>query len=312
MNGKEYQKMKLSVIIPAANEWPTSVFTVRNIYEELRDRVDFEILYVDNSMLPDDKKERAYDQMCGLSRGYPWLKPLKYTDKLSHWQAKNLAVKESTGDFLWFCDAHCIISRDALFRMFNYMCCHHDTLNGTLHLPLTYHIMEYHKLIYKLTGDIQKGLVHYSFSAYREHDEPYQVPCMSTCGMMMSRSLYDELGGWPAELGIYGGGENFINFTLAVLGKTINILPGDALCHHGDKRGYSWNFDDHLRNKTIAAYMYGGVDFAKLFVKHHKGSPDQKERILNSVITNSSCIDHRRVIKSKQKLSIQEWWAKNI
>ena len=298
---------ELSIIIPACNEWPTSVFTVRNIYEELRDRVDFEILYVDNSITNDGKDERAYGQMLGVQRGFKELKPLKYTDKLSHWQAKNLAVKNSTGKFLWFCDAHCVVSRDALFNMLQYYKKHHEELNGTLHLPLTYHIMEYHKLIYKLAGNVDRGEIHYSFSTYRHELKPYQVPCMSTCGMMMSRKIYDDLGGWPTELGIYGGGENFLNFCLAITGKTVNIMSGNSLCHHGDKRGYSWNFDDHLRNKFIATYCFGGLDFVKLFAENSKGNPDQKRKILNSVIENESCKKHRELIKSQQVINIKDW-----
>lgn len=304
--------MKLSVIIPAANEWPTAPFTVRNIYEELRDRCDFEILYVDNSMHKSTEKqpeERTYGQMLGVARGIPELVPLKYDKKLSHWQAKNHAVARSTGDVLWFCDAHCVIARDALINMFNWFRNHHEELDGTLHLPLTYHIMEYHKLIYKLAGDITKGEVHYSFSAYRAGDRPYQVPCMSTCGMMMTKDLYNMLGGWPTELGIYGGGENFLNFTLAVLGKKVHIMPGNALQHHGDKRGYSWNFDDHLRNKFIATYMFGGKDFVELFKDNSRGNPAQKNRILDSVLNNKECKTHRSLIMSQQKMSIQDWWG---
>jgi hypothetical protein len=298
----------LSIIIPACKEWPTAPFTVRNIYEELRDRVDFEILYVDNSMLPEGEDDRAYGQMVGVQRGFKELKPLKYTDKLSHWQSKNLAVQNSTGRFLCFVDAHCVVSRDALFNMYQYYKEHHERLNGTLHLPLTYHIMEYHKLIYKLAGDVSKGEVHYSFSAYRHADEPYQVPCMSTCGMMMTRSLYDFLGGWPTELGIYGGGENFLNFCLAVTGKTVNIMPGHPLCHHGDKRGYSWNFDDHLRNKYIATYCFGGEDFLRLFMENSKGNPDAKRKIMQSVL--DTCGEHREIIKKNQVHTIQDWWTR--
>ena len=302
---------KLSVIIPAANEWPTAPFTVRNIYEELRDRIDFEILYVDNSMSEGDKEERVYGQMLGVQRGFKELRPFKYDEKQSHWQAKNLAVENATGDILWFCDAHCIICRDALYNMFKYYEMFHEELNGTLHLPLTYHIMEYHKLIYKLAGNIKEGHVHYSFSSYRSENEPYQVPCMSTCGMMITKDLYDQLGGWPVELGIYGGGEDFLNFCLAVTGKLVNIMPGHSLCHHGDKRGYSWNFDNHLRNKFIATYMFGGKKFVELFAKYSKGNPDQKRRILDSVLNNKNCIDHRTIIKSQQIIDIKDWWNLN-
>jgi hypothetical protein len=39
---------KLSVIVPFVNEWPQLVFTLGSIAEELRDRVNFEIIAIDN------------------------------------------------------------------------------------------------------------------------------------------------------------------------------------------------------------------------------------------------------------------------
>jgi len=113
---------ELSIIIPWCNEWPQVAFTIRNIAEELRDRVDFEIIAIDNwsentpgSVRP---KDRSHPMLWGTAKMHPWLKVLRYDEKLSHWNAKNLGVQNSTGKFLWFCDAHCIVGRDSLYDMF--------------------------------------------------------------------------------------------------------------------------------------------------------------------------------------------------
>lgn len=306
-------KPELSVILPFCQEWPQLVFTVASIAEELRDRVDFEIIAINNwckeleAQLKAQGKgpDRGLDHLDAVARGQPWLRSLKYEKKLSHWQCKNLGVENSSGKFLWFCDAHCIVSRDALVKMFEYYREHHEELNGTLHLPLTYAILEWRKLIYKLALDLPQGHVHYSFTRYRDAEKPYKVPCMSTCGMMMTRELFDAVGGWPKELGIYGGGENFMNFTLAVLGKSINIMPGEPLRHHGDKRGYYWNNDDFVRNRCIANYMFGGRDLARKFVDGRKGSP----RVLNAIYMDvlDKCEVQREMIKAKQVISIEDW-----
>jgi len=299
----------LSVIIPFVNEYPQVLFTIQNIAQELRDRVDFEIIAVNNFCDEVARQGRKEDQagaaLTAAAALNPWLKVITYRDKLSHWQCKNAAVKASSGRILWFCDAHCIVSRDALFRMFQFYREHHGGLNGTLHLPLTYKIVETRRLIYKLVSEMDRGKLHYSFTSYRDNAAPYRVPCMSTCGMMMTRELYDELGGWPTELGIYGGGENFINFTLAVLGKSVNIMPGEALFHHGEKRGYSWNYLDHKRNQIIAAYLYGGQAWAELFAKNCDGRPNALQAVTQDVFTK--CVEHRRRIKSKQKIDLHEW-----
>lgn len=287
------------------------VFTLRSIAEELWGRVDFEIMAVNNyceeMKKQGQEEDKAGGHIEGCSKGYEWLKALRYTKKLSHWQAKNLGVRESDGEFLMFIDAHCSVTRDSIFNQYNLYKEHWRELNGTLHLPLTYHILEYHKLIYKLKINWDAADVHYSFTPYRDEEAPFRVPCMSTCGMMMHRSIYDELEGWPEIMGIYGGGENFINFTLAVLGKTVNIMPGPPLCHHGDKRSYYWNGDDYVRNRCAATYIFGGTDLARTFVDNRKGSRRVLYGILNSVL--DSCSQRRAKVKENQKLTIQEWAA---
>lgn len=303
---------ELSVIIPFCNEYPQNIFTIQSIAQELRDRVDFEILAVDNYC--DEVKAQGRfrdgggDAVAACAKGNSWLKYLQYTEKLSHWQAKNHAVKHASGKFLWFCDAHCIVSRDSLYRMFAYYRDNYERLDGTLHLPLTYKILEWHRLIYKLDADIERGSVHYSFTSCRDSDRPFRVPCMSTCGMMMTRDLYDEVGGWPRELGIYGGGENFLNFTLAVLGKTVNIYPAEPLFHHGEKRGYAWNYTDLVRNRCVATYIFGGEELARGYINHVKGRPEVLDGIFRDVIAR--CRTHREMIEAKQRIDIREWVQK--
>lgn len=302
---------ELSVIIPFCNEYPQVLFTIQSIAQELRDRVDFEIIAINNYCeevkqqgIPEDK---GFEAVFASGKANPWLKVLSYKDKLSHWQAKNVGVQISTGKFLWFCDAHCSVSRDALYNMFKYYKNTHENLNGSIHLPLTYKILESHKLIYKLVHNPEIGEVHYSFTGYRVCDKAnhYQVPCMSTCGMMITREIYDQLGGWPKNFGIYGGGENFLNFTLAVLGKSVNICCGEPLFHHGDKRGYSWNYNDYTSNRITATYMFGGEALARKYAKHRKGNPDIIQKILNNAL--HKCKEHRELIKKNQVSTIEKW-----
>lgn len=305
---------KLSVIIPFCNEHPQVLFTIQNIAQELRDRTDFEIIAVNNYCDDVSKQGRIEDDAGSAIKssvpGNKWLKYLTYTDKLSHWQSKNLAVKNSIGDVLVFIDAHCIVARDALYKMFDYYSQHHEELNGTIHLPLTYKILESRKLIYKLQTDIDKGIVHYTFTSYRDSDTPYEVPCMSSCGSMMTRKLYDQINGWPTELGIYGGGENYLNFVLAILGKKKWIMPGGALHHHGDKRGYNWNATDFIRNRTIATYMYGDCELARKYIDNSKGDKQTLDNIYNEVITK--CQPHRNIIKKQQVINIEDWLKNHI
>ena len=308
---------KLSIIIPFAQEHPQTAFTVQSIYCELRDKCDFEIIVIDNHCdelqaqldqkgVPRDKGGDYLGQLGGGNR--PWLKYLAYPHKLSHWNAKNVGVKNSDGEFLWFCDAHCVPSSGALIDMFNYYKQNHRELNGTLHMPLSYMLERAGlELIYKLVVDPPKGVVHYSFTRYKKADAPYTVPCMSTCGMMMSREIYDLLGGWPTELGIYGGGEHFVNFTMVTLGKTINIAPTLPLYHYAAPRGYHWNYNDYHRNRCIATYMYGGESWAYRYIKNIKGHHEVKEAIYSTVAGSKACVAHRKHLVPNQIKTIGAW-----
>lgn len=315
-------KNKLSIIIPFANEYPQIEFTINNLWCELRDKIDFEIMAVDNfckqaadqiivvdNVRKNRVADKGYENLLGLSKRHKWLKVLHYEDKLSHWQAKNLGVQNSSGEFLLFIDGHCINSCGSIISMYNYYREHHEELHGTLHLPLAYMLERRGgELIYKLVSNIEVGEVHYSFTRYRQSEAPYEVPCMSTCGMMMSRFLYDELGGWPKELGIYGGGENFINFTLAILGYTKNIYPTEPLYHYAEKRGYNFTYDDYSRNRIIATYMFGGEKLATVWTRNRKGNPAVLQGMLSDIMIK--CKAQRDVLKSKQIIDIEDWLRK--
>ena len=312
---------ELSVIMPYVNEHPQVLFTIRSMAEELRG-LDFEILAVDNSchefkvrgIVPDDGRRR----IDAAAEGNQWLKSIEYGDRASHWQAKNYAVSKATGEVLLFVDGHVVPGRDAVRSMFEFYRREWKRLDGTLHLPLTYKILEWRKLIYRLDVDLSLGKLHYTFDDYREpagpYRIPYQVPCMSSCGMMMHRQIFDLIGGWPVGLGSWGGGENFTNFALAVLGKRVWIWPGKPLYHHGEKRGYPMWRNDIIFNRTLATYIVGGDDLAQRFIMNCN-APGQtdlwRERVLKKVVKSGR--RHRGLIEKGQVTSIEDWvgrWMK--
>jgi glycosyltransferase involved in cell wall biosynthesis len=245
----------------------------------------------------------------------PWLKYIPYGERLSHWQAKRVGVEHSTYDTLLFMDAH-TVPAPTLFDMFmNYRFGKtSDELSfffdsGTMHMPLTYKILEWHRLIYKLVIEGEKRhFWTYSFTPLRPSNYPYEVPCMSTCGMMIARHIYDSIGGWPEGLGIYGGGENFMNYTLSVTGYKKWIYPNTTLFHHGEKRDYHYEYDDMLYNRMTSHYLFGGLRLLDLFTKYSKGRP----AVLSSL--RQKCIEqhkqHREKIKRIQVCDIEEWVAR--
>lgn len=314
-------KDKLSIIIPVAQEHPQAAFTVQALYNELRDMDNFEIVVIDNhcpeltSQLARQGKERdgGGDYFKSLATdARPWLKYIEYSDKLSHWNAKNAGVRAADGEYLFFCDAHCVPSMDSLWDMVSYYKRHHEDLHGTIHLPLSY-MLDHpgRELEYKLIADPSKGVAHYQFTKYRYQGKPcHEVAAMSTCGMLMHRLIYQELGGWPDELGIYGGGEHFINFSLAVMGYKKYVYEAFPLYHYAAPRGYHWNYDDYHRNRTIATMCFGGVDWATRYAMNIKGSESQKQQILDSVTLSPSVMEHAAMIQRKAVTTIDEWLSR--
>jgi len=321
---------KLSIIIPFVNEYPQVAFTVQSVLNEVKN-LDAEVVVINNfceevtKQAPTEifcplcmqtfRQQRTQDnggtllQKIAEDKDMPKLKYLEYKEKLSHWNAKNYGVQHSTGDTLLFLDAHVVPSPGIIKAQFEYYTTHYSELNGTLHLPLAYLLApEKRALIYRLDVNPEKGFYHYQFSGYKRADKPYRVPCMSTCGMMMSRELYNLIGGWPKALGIYGGGENFVNFVLAILGKEKWIMPGDLLWHYADKRGYNWNYDDFICNRTIAVYLAAGEEAAHRFVKNCQGNQAILEQIWQKAINSTR--EHKKLIESKQQLAISAWLEK--
>ena len=82
-------------------------------------------------------------------------------------------------------------------------------------------------------------------------------------------------------------------------------MPGPPLHHHGDKRGYSWNSPDYLRNRAIAVYAAGGRKWLDAYMKAAGGYPTVKNKIKKDVL---KCIGPRRDdIKSRTTIDLDDW-----
>ena len=334
--------MNLSIVIPFVNEWPQVAFTLRAISETLAGRLDFEVIAVDNwcaevaeqtyelSVLLDNEEQvvrvrrtpdRGHDHydkdgvmhtghIKAVARKSPWLHYAAYKEKLSHWCAKRAGVDVSVGDAILFLDAHVVPTRDAIITQYHAFQQLREEFGDlvTAHLPLTYHILESHRLTYRLVDQRETGNISYSFCGCRKTPEPFEVACMSTCGMMISRALYDRIGGWPRELGVYGGGEHFMNFAGAVVGIRKFIVPNVTLHHHGEKRGYHWNYTDNARNRAIANYLFGGREYLDRYLANKKGRAEVLAYIRENVI--QTCAEHRALIERQQVCTIDEWLDK--
>lgn len=260
------------------------------------------------------------------ARGNKWLKYVKFDDRLSHWKAKRVGVEEASSPIYLFMDAHCVPSKRLtdMYRTYagriienisdpDYEEPPRYKEEGTMHMPLSYKILEWRWSIYKMVIEADAYYT-YSFTPYRPSQIPYEVPVMSTCGMIISKEVYDKVGGWPESLGIYGGGENFMNYTLGVLGLKKWIYPEAILHHHGEARDYHWNHDNIIYNRMLAHYLFGGRQCARKYRDSVTGKGTVLDAILDAVITNGA--DQRIHIAQQQVQTVEDfvegWRSKSL
>ena len=180
-------------------------------------------------------------------------------------------------------------------------------LNGSVHMPLTYHILEKQRLMYQTKVHLEIGELHYTFKNMEKEQwhRMIEVPVMSTCGMMIHKKYFEMALAWPSQLGIYGGGENYINYVMAIMGLKKYVYDADPLCHLGDRRSYHWNADDYNCNRIIANYCVGGEELALKYTNQMRGSKRRAHHLLQEVIVANK--RRREEIKRRQKLSIEQW-----
>lgn len=339
--------IELSVVLPFCNEGPNVVFTIQSVIEELEGFCEFEILAIDNmsdwSIECTVKNERM-PLMNGKPRTYPIrsrsffqgppgskndgnfintaffrtkkVRYIQFDEKQGHWNAKNKGIEESTGKFLFFLDAHCIMKRDSLRHMIEFLRNPPEEKIGGVHAYINYMLdsrsLEYDPQKNKFFG--YRFCTHQS-EYYKERNngkwqrrfptEPYKVCVMSTCGMMSPRTVIEDLGGWHPEFGIYCGGEGYMNFKQSTCGYHHWIHPKAWCWHWAEKRGYQWNHSDYVRNEQIAAYVCGGESALQAVVEGRKSSP-AVIRLAADVM--EKCVDERAFIKSRQVETLEGYF----
>lgn len=154
------------------------------------------------------------------------------------------------------------------------------------------------------------------------------APCMSTCGMMCHRShIVDDLQYWPEELGSYGGGENYYNFTMARLGRNINIFPVTPLRHWSIpgvwSRDYQITYSQWAENIVIATYLVAGEEWVDRLLTGRQSLPDwhpvrclhgnrRFERGMRELITRPSLVQRHDILNERALMTIEQWAEKWI
>jgi glycosyltransferase involved in cell wall biosynthesis len=300
--------MDCSVVITTANEYPKVCFAVQSAMVELEDYFKYEVVVVDN--LSTDETKDHFTNLRSRRVKY-----LPYTEKQSHWCAKNHGIKNSTGKYVFFLDAHCILGNETLKNMIEFLekkeqanekvgavHCYHNAI--MMNQPKEYEL-KFGKLAYRfMTGqNILMG----------KTKEPYQIGVATTDGMMVPRKVFDELGAWHPEFGIRAGGEAYMNFKQSTCGYPHFMHP-KANFYHFKAAHYKYRtiYTDWARNNFICAYTCGGDEWLddayKTYVGRRKITKETGDKFYAEI--KEKCKEEMEFIKSKQVISLTDYFNK--
>ena len=263
----------VSVVIPTRNEQKNLKWTLQAAMADL-EGLDYELIPVLNRCHPDEADD--------LRRYWPFKtghgKVLEYNDKPSCWQARNLGASEAEGKYILFLDSHVIPSPGSFRRLIEY----HEGWKGVAHCALNYWLEPEAKALHGYRWQPEKFWG--TWTRVKPKPPDYKVVMSGTSSSLVDRDVFNEIGGFNEHLGIYGGGEPYIDLKVQMFGYDVRMPPDCRLWHLTETRGYNWNNADLHRNFMISAFALGGEEFLEpLYQNYVKGCKGVK-RYLDDLV----------------------------
>lgn len=235
------------MVIASRNEFKNLLWTLQSVQNEL-EGIDHEVIVVLNKCDPSEARR--------LSKFWPaktgQLQIVVYDEKPSCWQARNAGAAQASGEYLLCLDSHVMAKPGAFVGALAY----HRSFMGILHFGVNYWLEHPARTLYQYKWRPDKFWGDWS---RRKPEPPDHRVLMSSFGAaMVDRAAFEDTGRFHPALGIYGGGEPYIDLKLQMFGYEARCNPAFQVHHLTEKRGYSWNSADLHRNFMIAAWAIGG------------------------------------------------------
>lgn len=265
--------MKLSVVIPTRNEFTNLKFTVQSLIDTLDPAMDDDYEIICGFNLADNKDFEYFAKLWWTGAGR--VKVLRYDEGPSCWQTRQRCAEKAQGDYIFWCDSHVIVRGDDLVRAIKW----HEGWKGTLKFGLNYMLDAPFRTLYQYKWRPEKFWGDWS----RELPSPpdYRIMASGTHGLI-DRDVFFDIGGLHSALGIYGGGEPYLDFKTHMFGYEIRCKPEFQVWHLAEKRGYSWNQQDFWRNFMIASYAIGGDEALEpLYATYFEKCKDNDDWLAN-------------------------------
>lgn len=295
----------LSVIIPACNEHPQATFTLQSIWDQLeRTHYDWETIIVDNNST-DDTGTYAEKKYWGKKGRH---KVIRYDKRTSQWGAIDAALEVATGEVIFHFDAHVVISHGLFRRQMGAFQKNPDI--PVLYTPVVwmgdtpkhalygYHLDNFHNNHW---GD---------WSGRKGSDsEPFMVPISGMAGSAFRHDYLKQINGWPKQLQVYGGGEQWVAFLAWMMGLSCWSHPRTYLYHYHAPRGYRTGNEDQLFNKALVMYALGGEEWWDSVVTRMEqtwGKPYREAGLKIAAMARVAAQEDRQRVISLSKYTLDE------
>lgn len=264
--------LKLSVIIPARNEFPNIVHTVHSVlsawetsYELLGyNQEDLEIIIVNNC-----STDREYPRTANkgttehlMPRGIYSNRYLRvvYDPLAGNHTARTTGARVARGEYVFFSDGHMSYAPKYFYWMIK--ACQES--GGIVHSPIGWHgtYPPYEQSLgYQYTikiGDEWRGT--WAQRCLTKEDWFY-IPALGHCSLLMRRDQFFRFGGYQDVHRAYGGGEMYLNMKWWMMGSTVVVEPRAVGYHLHSERGYAYLYDNYIENDLGCLYALGIDDW---------------------------------------------------
>jgi glycosyltransferase involved in cell wall biosynthesis len=316
--------IKLSVIIPARNEFPNivhTIYSILNCWEA--DGFDFkeiEIIVVDNCSDDDKFPQRGTagttSYLEGRSMYYNAVLRIIRDPLAGNHSARNKGAKIARGKYLFFSDAHMAYKPGFFKEILRTV----DESGGLVHgciawmgaYPITAQGTGYSYTI-KL-GEEWKG----TWNNYKLTNDWWYIPAQGHCSIAVLKDQFFKFGGYPKVHRTYGGGEFYLDMKWWMFNSTVAINPNAIGFHLASGRGYSYNHDDYIENVLGVTYALSCDDWRERTYLNYlrNGRKEVLDKIMargeKEYALDRAFVDKHKKMTFNQLLTERPWDKKNM
>ncbi len=302
----------ISIIIPHRGNDLGLWATVTSCENELiKSGIEVEYIFItngDKELNPDSKAVIEHVRLAGTLKHHE-----HFVEGLTPPDARQIGSTYADGEYLFFFDNHCIVTKDYFKRAIHDF----ETYDiDLLHSTTQYYVDDpkcYHynlKLKYNFWGSAN--------AKPRQEMKPYQIAVGGHGGFAVKRTSWEEVGGYGPK-GLfdgYGGEEVYTDLKFWLYGKKVWLDPLILHYHFAGSRGYKRHYyDGYYTNMMASANLIGGEKWLNLVFesfcdgsKHTRFStgPELTDMFDLYTIALDRTKEYRKEIVSKSNKTLDE------